>query len=87
MILISLVFENKRRKLSWHRQLVRKVQSEAKHPENVIYCDRIGGNNLFEQGDLVIVEKRTWSGINKPGGVGRVLKVYKSKHICSLMKS
>jgi len=29
----------------------------------------------YEVGQLVIVEPRTWSGINRPGGVGRITKV------------
>ena len=29
----------------------------------------------FAVGDLVDVQSRTWPGINKPGGAGRVLKV------------
>ena len=29
----------------------------------------------FAVGDLVDVQSRTWPGINKPGGAGRVLKI------------
>ncbi|KAL3936692.1 MAG: hypothetical protein SGARI_002446, partial [Bacillariaceae sp.] len=32
-------------------------------------------SNTFPVGTIVTVERRTWAGINKPGGVGRITKV------------
>ena len=32
---------------------------------------------VFSIGDLVDVESRTWPGINKPGGAGKVTKIDK----------
>ena len=31
-------------------------------------------NDVYKNGDIVVVEPRMWSGMNKPGGVGRVIK-------------
>ena len=31
-------------------------------------------NGLYKKGDIVVVQARLWPGINKPGGVGRVIK-------------
>lgn len=32
---------------------------------------------MFNVGDMVVIESRTWPGINKPGGVAKVIKVNK----------
>jgi hypothetical protein len=36
-------------------------------------------NALFSIGNVVVVFPRTWPGINKLGGVGRILKVYRNE--------
>ena len=39
----------------------------------------------FEKGELVLVERRTWRGINKPGGVARVINMIKGKALLSVI--
>ena len=38
----------------------------------------------FDVNDLVVVEPRTWPGINKPGGVGRVVAVDAKRKTCDV---
>jgi hypothetical protein len=42
---------------------------------------------LYSVGDIVVVFARTWPGINKPGGVGRIVKVRKNEGVIPRLRN
>ncbi len=49
------------------------VTARIAEPSHQPHADDVGHHVAFNIGTLVHVESRTWPGINKPGGVGRVV--------------
>ncbi len=48
------------------------TNDESENKESTVITNPIAHVAVFANGDLVEVESRTWPGINKPGGVGRI---------------
>uniref|UniRef100_K3W7C4 Uncharacterized protein n=1 Tax=Globisporangium ultimum (strain ATCC 200006 / CBS 805.95 / DAOM BR144) TaxID=431595 RepID=K3W7C4_GLOUD len=53
-----------------------KAEADIEVEDNAVAAD-LGQLRVFQVGDLVEVESRTWPGINKPGGSGRIVNVHR----------
>lgn len=54
------------------RAILQIVEDNCENERQVYYSHKVG--------DLVDVEKRTWAGINKEGGVARIISVNSPKY-------
>lgn len=55
------------------------AQDVGMNPQEEPVAPKAGDNQttaVFSEGDLVEVQSRTWPGINKPGGSGRIVRVH-----------
>ena len=72
------------KKLMFHRRLVKNINGNDVSPQLTNVIDA-SNPPLFEKGDHVLVARRTWRGINKPGGVARIISVLRSNYAICIM--
>ena len=61
-------------------------EQEEEEEEDEKKDDDAAGDSsgLYKRGDIVVVEARLWPGINKPGGVGRVMEFHAKNNTVSV---